>query len=174
LSNRTDPTSFDVGSGVPNIHSAHAFALNQFVAKLQGSDVRPDVLIIRAITGDDDARHALLKWLHDFVSNRSEIENFEVDSQIDRVLNALESAADIDADLLFRIVDMSASNAGRSAVDRLVRSGNEEIFHKLLDLYNAKEPNFAREALFAGLETMARRYGRRIARDNMKLVVEDS
>jgi hypothetical protein len=173
LSYKMQVFSFDMAVGEELcIHPARAEMLNRLSVHVRDDDVSIEALKFRAESGDTRAVERLISEVRNLVTGFEESMPFDDDQTIDAIIYLVRQKTSLPQDLLFQIVDKSASNAGRSAVDWIVRSGDEKVIIQLLERYNSRAHDFVREAIFVGLETLAGRYGKRIARDSEKLKIE--
>jgi hypothetical protein len=174
LSYKTDAIDFSGAVGnEPYIHPARADMLSHLLANLKDDDESIDVLKVRLQTGDTRACERLITVMRRFVAGFQGFMPFDDDYEINATLYLLgQQSTSLPLDLLFQIIDKSSSNAGREAVNWIVRSGDEKITLQLLERYNSRGQDFVREAIFSGLETLAGRYGKRFIRDGAKLIIE--
>ena len=173
LSNKTDVIiSFNSAAAYePWIHPARGDMLSYLCANLKEDDENIDILAVRLQTGDIKVREKLIIEMEKFVANFPGVMPSDDDQKISNTLYRLEQQSiSVPLDLLFQIVDKSSSDAGRQAIDWIVRSGDKKVTLKLLEHFNSRDK--FREAIFTGLETLAGRYNLRIIRDDAKLIIE--
>jgi len=173
LSYKTDATvSSGVAGNEPYIHPARDDMLSHLLANLRDDDESIDALNVRVQSGDTRAREKLITKMRTLLAGFQDFMPFDDDHNISYALYILRQSTSLALDLLFQIIDKSSSNAGRDAVNWIVRSGDEKVTQQLLERYNSRGQDFVREAIFSGLETLAGRYGKRIVRDGDKLIIE--
>lgn len=173
LSYKTEATILNgVASSEPCIHALRNHMLNCLCSNLN-DDESIDSLIIKIQTGDIKAREKVVTEVRRFVMSLEGVMQYEDDEKVSSILYNLERQnVSLPLDLLFLIIYKSCSNAGYSAVNWIVRIGDEKATIKLLESYNSRNKDFVREAIFAGLETLASRYGRRIIQKDDNLIIE--
>jgi hypothetical protein len=172
---KTDVLGFDAAVGNdPYIHPAHSYMLGHLIKNLRDDDESIEALKIRVRFGDNTAREKMITEMRNILISFQEFMPFDDDQKISSALYTLgqSTSSSLPIDFLFQIVDKSSSNAGREAVSRIVRGGDEKIITPLLERYNSRSQDFVREAIFSELEVIAGRYGKRFIRENGKLIIE--
>jgi hypothetical protein len=174
LSFKTDGISFESAAGIePCINPIRKEMISSLITCLSDEDESFDALKVRAESGDIRDCERLAFELRTFLTNFQEDIPSDDDQKVSSALYILGQRMSLPFDLLYQIIDKSSSNAGRQAVDQLVRRGDEKIMLELLERYNLfQKKDFVREAIFSGLETLAGRYGKRIVRVRDKLSLE--
>lgn len=174
LSYKTEVWSFDGAIGKePYIHPARGEMRTRLLSNLKDDDQSIDALKVRLQAGDTAARDGLIIEMRRFIAGFEGFMQFDDDHTVSNSLYLLgQQGSSLPLDLLFQIIDKSSSNAGRDAVNWIVRSGDDKVIQQLLERYNSRDQDFVREAIFAGLETLGGRYGKRFVFEGSMLIME--
>ncbi|MFH2047463.1 MAG: hypothetical protein ABIK92_20225 [Pseudomonadota bacterium] len=157
----------------PYIHPSRAEMLNSLLANLKDDDESIDALRVRLQAGDTGALERLIAEISRFIEGFQGFMPFDDDHNVSFTLYIIgQQSSSLPIDILFQIIDKSSSNAGRDAVDLIVRSGDDKVILPLLERYNSRDHDFVHEGIFAGLETLGGRYGKRFVREGAKLIIE--
>ena len=174
LSFQTEATIFDgVAANEPCIHPARSDMLVSLYSTLKDNDESFEAFIVQMQRGFACGSERLIAKISDLVSSVPEFMSVDDDSTIYQALYFLEQQnISLPPNLLFQIIAKSCSNAGSAAIKWIVHSGDENVIAKLLELYNSRnKEEFVRDSIFAGLETLASRYGMCIIRKENNLIV---
>lgn len=173
---KTDASIYDgAAASEPYIHPSRAEMLSRLLTNLKDDDESIEALKVRLQTGDISARERLITEIRMFIAGFKGFMPYEDDNNICNTLYLLgQQSLSLPFDLLFQIIDKSSSfsNAGHYAVDLIVRSGDDKVIQPLLDRYNSRGQDFVCESIFAGLETLGGRYGKRFVREGSKIIIE--